>query len=172
MGDGQVEHAQLPAHRVARELVGAAERGLARLAQVVVERGRVGRSERPGPGAAAGVMPRPEVADRHDEGVVRGLPVVGEDALADRLRGAGDVERVGEGGVDAVGRQHEDVARLASSSVAGFTAAARARARRAASASEPFGPRRRRVAAEHAALDVADAEPGHPARRRRRRRPG
>ena len=43
--DRQVEHAELPAHGVAGELVRREQRGLARLAQVVVERGRVRRAE-------------------------------------------------------------------------------------------------------------------------------
>ena len=43
--DGQVEDAQPLADRLARELVGGAERGLRRVAQVLVEGGRVRRPE-------------------------------------------------------------------------------------------------------------------------------
>ena len=54
MGNREIEHAQLPAHRVARELVGAVERDLGRVAQVAAQRGGIGRPERSGPGAEAG----------------------------------------------------------------------------------------------------------------------
>ena len=53
VGDGQVEHAQPPAHRLAPELVRDPERRLARVAQVVRESGRVRRPKRHGSGAHA-----------------------------------------------------------------------------------------------------------------------
>ena len=53
MGDGEIEHAQLPAHGVARELVCTVERDLGRIAQVTAQRGGICGPERSGPGAEA-----------------------------------------------------------------------------------------------------------------------